>query len=322
MRSALSVAVVLAALSACKGDPVRPDAGDEDVIDAYKPPWFYPAPGEVRDWDIQLKAPYSLVPRPMVIVNLWDVTPATTITYDDGSSAVTVPEGAQRGMLATLKAGGKVICHVGTGAISLMDPDAMKFPGYEASPPDRPTPVAQNSTIGWSTPAGAGERFVDFRNATAAAVLLKRVKLAKDTGCDGILAYRNDASAFTEPSNTHWFAMVTSMQETEWIVKIAKAGHDQVISVGGRGGHAAPNLGEIVDDYDFLVAERCSEIPNCELARPFIEARHAVFGLDYNTEQGGAAQTLAQICPDWINGMIDGVMKSTALDSSVRETCP
>jgi hypothetical protein len=319
MRSALFVAVGL--LTACKGEPFRPDAGPIDELDAYKPPWFYPAPGEVKDWDIQLAAPYNLVARPMVIVNIWDITPATTIDYGGGVTT-TVPAGSQNGMLATLKAGGKVICHVGTGAINLNDPDATKFPGYEATPPDRPTAPGATSAIGWSTPAGAMERFVDFRNPTAAMLLLARVQLAKNIGCDGILAYRNDAAAFTEPTNTHGFAAITSMQQTTWIERVAKQGHDLMISVGGRGGHAEANIGEIDDDYDFLVAERCTEIPNCELARPFIEARHAVFGLDYNTDDSGAAQTIEQLCPDWVNGMVDGVMKSVALDSSVRVTCP
>jgi hypothetical protein len=113
------------------------------------------------------------------------------------------------------------------------------------------------------------------------------------------------------------------MQTTDWIEKVAKAGHDLMIAVGGRGGHAAPNVGEIDDDYDFLVAERCTAAPNCDLARPFIEAHHAVFGIDYNLDQAGVAQTLeTQICPDWVNGMIDGIQKTAALDGSFRMTCP
>jgi hypothetical protein len=322
MRSALFLAVGL--VTACKGDPFRPDAGDEMMIDAYKPPWFFPAPGEVKNWDIQVNAPYTLTPRPMVIVNIWDITPATTITYDDAST-VPVPAGSQNGMFAALKAGGKVICHVGTGAMRLDDPDAMKFPGYEATPPDRPTPVAANSAIGWSTTvADAEERFVDFRNATAAAVLLKRVKLAKDIGCDGILAYRNDASAFgpTEPLQ-HGFSEITSMVETEWIVKVAKAGHDLMISVGGLGGHADPSVGEIDDDYDWIMAERCGEAGDCDAARPFIEQHRAVFGLDYDfAEDGVTPNALATICTKWVNGQVDGVMKKTTLDGSYREVCP
>lgn len=323
MRSALFVAVALVA--ACKGDPVRPDAA-EVVVDAYKPPWFYPAPGEVKNWDIQINAPYSLVPgqRAMMVVDLWDVAPASTITYDD-NSMVTVPAGSQAGALTSLKAAGAVvICHVGTGAMRLDDPDAMKFPGYAASPPNRPDPIAGGSSIGWSTTDGdAMERFVDFRNPTAAAVLLRRVKLAKEIGCDGILAYRNDGSLFGSTATfKNGFTDISPADETAWIVKVAKQGHDLMISVGGRDTHTSGGLTEIVDDYDWIVAEQCAEDNNCDLARPFLEAHRAVFGLDYNLTRAGTAQSITTVCLDWVNGQIDGVLKSAALDSTVREVCP
>jgi hypothetical protein len=201
----------------------------------------------------------------------------------------------------------------------------MKFPGYEANPPNRPTAVAAQSAIGWSTTVtDADERFVDFRNPTAASVLLKRVKLAKDIGCDGILAYRNDAAAFgAAASLEHGFSEITSMVETDWIVKVAKAGHDLMISVGGFGGHAAPNVGEIDDDYDWLIAERCGEVGDCDAARPFIEQHRAVFGVDYDiAEDGTTPNSLATICPKWVNAQVDGIMKKTTLDGSFRDVCP
>ena len=322
MRSALFVAVGM--LTACKGEPFRPDAGPIEEIDAYKPPWFFPAPGEVKDWDIQINTPYTLAPRAMVIVNLWDITPATTINYDDGST-VTVPAGAQNGMLAALQAGGTVICHVGMGATRLDDPDAVKLPGFKAAPPNRPTAVEAGSAIGWSTTAADdNERFVDYRDPVAAAVLLERVQLAKEIGCDGVLAYRNDLSAFGPTATLqHGFSEITSMVETDWIEKVAKAGHDVMISVGGFGGHAAPNVGEIDDDYDWLLAERCGEIGDCDAARPFIEAHRAVFGVDYDiAEDGTTMNSLPTICSKWVNGQVDGVMKKTTLDGSYREVCP
>lgn len=326
MRSALFVAVAL--FSACKGEPFRPDAAaDGPSIDAYKPPWFFPAPGTVKNWDIQLAAPFDFATaRAMMVVELWDVVPAARqITYDDAST-VNVPAGAQPTAIATLKAAGTtVICHVGLGAVRLDDPDATKLPGYEANPPNRPTPVAAGSAIGWSTTtADANERFVDFRNTAAAAVLKKRVQLAKDIGCDGILAYRMDAASFVAPASTleHGFSTITSMQETQWIVDVAKLGHDLMISVGGRGAHAAANLSEIVDDYDWLMAERCTEVPDCDATRPFIEAKRAVFGLDYDVDEQGNPTTLTNVCADWVNGMIDGVMKTAALDASFRMVCP
>jgi hypothetical protein len=322
MRSALFVAAMLA--TACKGDPARPDAGDK-LPDAYKPPWFYPAPGEVKNWDIQLGGYNFGTPRAMMVVNLWDVVPsATTITYDD-SSTVTVPAGSQPGAIATLKAGGaQVMCHVGMGSVNIAtDPDRMKFPGFEASPPDRPTAMANGSSIGWSTPAGANERFVDFRNATAASVLKKRIKLAKDIGCGGILAYRNDASAFVDdPGKTPGFT-VTSFDETAWITDVAKAGHDLMISVGGRGGHAEPNVGEIANDYDWLIAERCAEVGDCDAPRSFLEQQHAVFGIDYDLATDGTTMLdIALLCQRWRDGQVDGIQKKEALDGGFRVSCP
>jgi len=325
MRSALLVAVALCA--ACKGEPFRPDAQiDGPSVDAYKPPWFFPTPGEVKNWDIQLAAPYDFATaRAMIVVDLWEVVPsAMTITYDDAST-VNVPAGSQPTAIATLAAAGTtVICQVGTGAMKLTDPDAMKFPGYEANPPNRPTAVAAGSAIGWSTSlTDANERFVDFRIAGAAAVVMKRITFAKQIGCDGVLAYRNDAASFTAASGfTHGFSEITSAQETDWIVDVAKAGHDIMISVGGRGGHGAPNVGEIDDDYDWLMAERCTEIPDCDLARPFIESQRAVFGLDYDVQDDGTtANALATVCARWVNGMVDGVMKQATLDGSFRMVC-
>ncbi|MBA3499164.1 MAG: endo alpha-1,4 polygalactosaminidase [Myxococcota bacterium] len=322
MRSALFIALGL--VTACKGEPFRPDAGPLDEIDAYKPPWFSPAPGEVKNWDLQINAPYSFAEtRAMMMVELWDVVPSPrTISYEDGSM-ITVPPGSQPGAIAQLDAAGTiVICHVGTGAVDLAtDPDAMKFPGYEASPPDRPTAMVPNSAIGWSTPAGANERFVDFRNATAAKVLKKRIQLAKDIGCDGILAYRNDAASFAATTTMPGFT-VSPQEQLDWIVAVAAEGHRLMISVGGRGGHGEVNVGEIDDDYDWLVADRCGELGDCGLARPFIEARRAVFGIDYDlAEDGTTPNTLALICQRWRDAQIDGIQKRAALDS-FRATCP
>lgn len=322
MRSALFVAVALCA--ACKGEPFRPDAQiDGPPVDAFQPPWFYPEPGTVKNWDIQVAAPYDFSQmRAMMIVDLWDVVPmATTITYDDAST-VNVPAGSEATAIATLKgAGTTVICQVGIGAIDLGDPDAMKFPGYEAAPPDRPTPVASGSAIGWSTPAGASERFVDFRNATAAAVLKKRIAFAKQIGCDGILAYRNDAALFSDPSFTHGFATISAAEQTQWIVDVAKAAHDIEISAGGRGAHSAPWVGDVDDDYDWLLAERCTEIPDCDLARPFIEAGRAVFGLDYDIDEEGSPTVKSTICSRWVDAMVDGVIKQAALTGGFRDAC-
>ncbi|HLL21643.1 MAG TPA: endo alpha-1,4 polygalactosaminidase [Kofleriaceae bacterium] len=320
MRSGLFVVVL--GLTACKGDPFRPDAQiDAPDVDAAGPAWFSPKPGDVKNWDIQLAAPYDFTtPRAMMIVNLWDVVPTpTTITYADDTVPVTVPAGSQAGAIAMLKSQRTtVICHVGLGAVNLADPDAMKIPGYAATLPDRPTPVAADSAIGWRTPAGANERFVDFRVAGAAKVLKKRVSLAKQIGCDGVLAYRNDGAQF--PADVG-FLPITGEQQVTWITDVAKTAHEEMISIGGRGGHTAAYVDQLTDDYDFLVAERCAEIPDCGTAKPFISARRAVFALDYDVQEDGTPNVTATTCTRWAIDQVDGIVKKATLDGTFRDTC-
>jgi Glycoside-hydrolase family GH114 len=322
MRFALFVAAALCGMLGvgCKGDPFRPDAAAEVPLDGPpKPPWFQPSKGEAKNWDIQL-GNYNLAPqRDMAVVNIWDVVPeARMITYDTGAP-VTVPAGLQAGAIAALHAKStKVMCHVGTGAIRLSDPDASKFAGYETTPPNDPVPPVANSVIGWSvTAADANERFVDYRNADAQKILLKRVQLAKDIGCDGIAAYRNDLAAFEAKVG---FSMVAAADDLTWIKAVVKASHDLMISVGGRG-VLVGNIGEVKLEYDWLLVERCGELDDCDTFQPFIAAFRSVFALEYTTTLGGSTNTTDILCPRWADVQVDGILK-TALDGTAPTPCP
>ena len=330
MRFAPFVALGAWALVACKGEPHRPDAPDQPLLDAYNPPWFHPKPGEVTSWDIQLQAPYTLTAesRQMMIVELFDVVPAATmLDYGDGAP-VTVPAGTQPTAIAELKARGTtVICHVGTGAIKLTDPDATKFPGYEASPPNRPDPVATGSVIGWSTSeTDANVRFLDIRAGSLALFekyIMKRIELAKQIGCDGIAAHHNDAVQYQADLGTG-FPMIQAEEQRDWIVKLAQKAHDPTvqIAIGGRGGYSMTGFDALIDDYDFMIAERCTEIPDCDAAKVMISYDRAVFALDYTVKQNGTPYNKALVCQEWMRGPVDGIIKTVALDGSFRETCP
>jgi len=333
MRFASSWLVVLVVgAAACKGSPFRPDAGP--LKDAFEPAWFSPKPGEAKNWDIQLAAPFDLAAqRTMMILSLWDVVPsAQTITYADAST-VTVPAGALPTAIADLHAmGTKVICHVNTGAIRLDDPDAMKFPGYEASPPNRPDPIAANSVIGWSTTeADANERFIDIRvgtgRDTVAPLINKRLDLAKAIGCDGVLADRNNAAEYEGAANIgHGFGTIDIVEHTSWNVELTQQAHAEarLLSIGMRNGYTLTGQADALsDDYDWLLADRCAEYDICDQARPFINKSRAVFAIDYTTDELGDPQSSAGACADWPQAMIeDGIIKDAALTGSTRETCP
>src|SRR5262245_5849317 len=210
----LRAPVVLAALApwsalacgaAAHDAPEAPDAAvDAAPAPPPAPAWWQPRPGDARDWDIQLAAPFDLAaPRAAYDVDLWSVVPAPTVLdYGDGAP-ITVPAGAQAGAIAALHARtprAVVICHVDTGALELDRPDAAKFPGYSAKltacPAGAPT---AGSAIGHSA-GGPRECYLDVRAASRpsfAPLVWKRLDLARQIGCDAVDGDRNDMLAST-----------------------------------------------------------------------------------------------------------------------------
>lgn len=332
MRFAPTWLVVLglvATMVACKGQPFRPDAKQDALQDAYDPPWWNPAPGEARNFDIQLTAPFDLTPaRAMYVLELWDVVPtATMIDYGDGDP-VAVPAGVLAGKIAELHARTPstiVICHVNTGAIRLTDPDARKFPGFEASPPNRPTAPKAGSVIGWSTTeAEASERFLDIRAASRgrfSAIVFKRFDFAKTIGCDGIAADKNDAIAY-ETTINHGFGAIPIREHTSWSEEVAAQAHTRELSGGMRNGYTiTAQSDELSDDFDWLWADRCAEYADCDQARPFLDDSRAVFAVDYDLDDTGQPNTKTTTCNRWRDAnIVDGIIKTAALDKT-RDAC-
>lgn len=289
--------------------------------DAYEAPWWTPMPGESRNWDIQVAAPYDFTAnRAMYIVDLWAVATATTIDYGDGAP-VTVPAGPLAGKVAELKGrGAKVICRVGTGAIRLTDPDASKF-GTIVAPPDRPTPPTAGSVIGWSTNEPM-ERFLDIRTASRPmweARMWKRFDLAKQLGCDGIehdwvFAVGGLSGA---PGDSGWTVAVSD--QTSFAVAVAKQAHDRELSSGMQNGLS---IDAFAGSFDWLLVERCGEYGICDQTKPFTNQRKAVFALEYNTDDLGAPQTNDVTCGQHVNSAVeDGLVKDVALSSTYRYQC-
>jgi hypothetical protein len=323
-RGSFALALVIAG---CGGSSGTPDAALPDApIDALPPPpWFQPRPGEARDWDIQLGAPIDLsAPHTMYVIDLWAAVPAaTTIDYGDGDP-VSVPAGKQAGAIAMLHArtpAAVVICRVDTGGLELAAPDARKFPGYEANPPDNPTPPKAGSVIGWSIDSPA-ERFLDVRAASVPkfqALIWKRLDLAKQIGCDGVLGDRNDTD-----SAVAGFTDIKLTDVKSWYEAVITQTHMRTMSAGMKDGFELPSLpDEVATMADWGVIQRCGEYEDCDTARPFINLHKAVFAIDYqvNTQdQTGIDPSIA--CPRQITAMIaDGLVKDEALSSKYRYQC-
>ncbi|MCE9573503.1 MAG: endo alpha-1,4 polygalactosaminidase [Deltaproteobacteria bacterium] len=322
-RSLLFVALIGCGGGGTPSSPDGASAADAAPPDAAPAPWWQPHPGDARNWDIQLAAPFELsAPRTMYTLGLWDVVPsATTLDYGDGAP-VTVPAGALADAIATLHATTPrtvVICRVDTGAWEATRPDAGKFPGAGANPPDRPTPPATGSVIGWSA-SRPDERFLDIRPASRdqwAPIIWKRLDLAAQIGCDGVMPDRNDMIT-SDPGFT-----LELVDQESWFREVAAHAHDRNLSVGMKNGNTIPGLVEaLTPDFDWIVIERCGEYQDCDSARSFVNARKAALAIDYLPDADGGGVAAAIACPRQMTDQIqDGIVKDPEVTSLARTQC-
>jgi len=299
---------------------------DAPRVDARPPaPWWQPAPGETGSWDIQITEPFDLeAPRAMYVLDLWSLVPEeTTLDYGD-DEPVTVPAGALAGKLAELKARTPapiVICRVSTGALRLTDPDASKFPGFEADPPDRPDAMRTGSVIGWSTAEDdPSERFLDTREASRAAwapLMWKRLDLARQIGCDGVEGHRNEMAG-SDPG-----FVLSYDDQVSWFAEVASQLHARELSAGMQIVGSAQLIDALAADHDWLVTYRCAEFNQCDQSRPFLNLGKAVFAIDHDTDENGEPlENTSILCQRQQQAMIDeGLIKDAALTSAVHESC-
>jgi hypothetical protein len=323
LRTSLIAARVLAG---CGGTaaPAGPDGGADATTgptDAAITPWWQPHPGDTRNWDIQLAAPFDLsAPRTMYTISLWDAVPAATqLDYGDGAP-VTVPAGVLHDAIATLHATTPptvVICRVDTGAWEATRPDAGKFPGAGAALPDRPTPPP--GVIGWSA-SRPDERFLDIRAASRgswAPLMWKRLDLAKQIGCDGVMPDRNDM-ATSDPG----FVIGIDDQDS-WFREVATQAHARALSAGMKNGNTIPGLVDSLSDtFDWIVIERCGEYQDCDSARPFVNLHKAALAIDYLPDADGNGVAAVIACARQMTDQVqDGIVKDPAVTSAARTQC-
>ncbi len=330
--------VILVAAVGC-GDDGPPLVSDAVATDAFVAPYWQPMPGEAADWDIQIVAPFDVsANRQMYILDLWDVATGGAIDYG-GGEIVTVPMGPLAGNIADITGGGTLVCQVTVGAIRLSDPDAMRFAGFEATPPDRPTDPAAGSAIGWSVIGDPNTRYLDIRQAARdvwKTTMFKRFEYAKNIGCEAI-----DAIWIDRVPGDYGFPLETSGTDNDISLYYAEVVADLHAKELSAGFHSATPIGvtftsQFADSYDFAVVERCAEFDECEQVKAFEQANKATFAYDFEDVVGrdrdgdtiddgisftGGCLKVADIAFDWIQKDGDDAFRPSSTYRMAKSDC-
>ncbi len=229
-----------------------------------------PLPG-VISWFYQLTGILQPRPASIYIIEM----------FDNDSTAIQ----------SLKQSGHTVICSISAGTFESWQPDANRF-----SARDKGNRVA----------GGSGESWLDTRSANVRSIMLERLDLARDKGCQGIDfdnvdAYDND-SGFN----------LSKESQLEYNQYLAFAAHDRELILTLNN---APDLAESsANIFDIAISEECFRFNECDKYRPFVARGKPVLNAEYT-----ALST--QQCSWASSALISLAYFNRELDGSRYETC-
>ncbi len=282
-KGAAVVLSLLGALTACDGadDRQRDDASTEgassNITPASQPRWYRPAAAVSWQWQLQgeLNDGYAAT---IYDVDLLD-TPASRI--------------------AQLQAAGhRVICYFSAGSFEQWRDDAGRFQAA----------VLGNPLDGW-----AGERWLDIRADKVRAIMLSRLDLAREKGCDGV-----------EPDNVDGYLNgsgfdLTAEDQLGFNRFLAAEAHARGLAIGLK--NDLDQVALLVDEFDFSVNEQCFEYAECDMLMPFISQNKPVLNAEYHRRYVEDEASRAAMCSDARKRRFSTLILPLALDDGFRIEC-
>ncbi|MDR4514994.1 endo alpha-1,4 polygalactosaminidase [Nitrosomonas sp.] len=202
-------------------------------------------------------------------------------------------------LIQTLKASGKkVICYFSAGSYENFREDQHKF-----------DPVVLGNTLdGWPN-----EQWLDIRSLAVAEIMINRLDLALQKGCDGV-----------EPDNMDGYLNasgfdLTARDQLAFNKLIANEAHKRSLSVGLK--NDLEQIPELIDFYDFSVNEQCHEYDECDALEPFIQAGKPVLNAEYLQKYSADANERDSLCNAANHARFSTLILPLDLDDSFRLSC-
>lgn len=202
-------------------------------------------------------------------------------------------------LINALKASGKkVICYFSAGSYENFREDKDKFDPA----------VRGNLLDGWPD-----EQWLDIRSLNVAEIMIERLNLALQKGCDGV-----------EPDNMDGYLNdsgfdLTARDQLAFNKFIANEAHKRDLSVGLK--NDLEQIPELVDFYDFSVNEQCHEFDECDTLESFIQAGKPVLNAEYLQKFSNDPDEREALCNSASNAQFSTLVLPLDLDDSFRLSC-
>lgn len=268
-RTNLTFLILALTLTACSSGLPTPAQTIVPMTGSTPEHWTPPL---IASWQIQhTGAIDTTLPVDIYNLDLFDTSPET---------------------IADLHARGvKVMCYFSAGTHENWRPDTAKFPA---------------SILGGPLADSPDEQWLDIRGLQLIApIMLERIGLAAQKGCDGI-----DPDNLDGYANETGFPLTPDDQLT-YNIFLANAAHQNGLGVGLR--NNLEQIPALVSYFDWALNEECFTYNECQLLQPFVDAGKSVFVIEYNLAP-------EEFCPQSLDLNFNAIKKNISLDE-FRFTC-
>jgi hypothetical protein len=167
--------------------------------------------------------------------------------------------------ITDLKSEGRVvICYFSAGSKEDWRDDASEFP---------PAAVG-NDLDGWE-----GESWVDTTDATVRSIMVQRIDLAQNKGCQGVDPDNVDINTQNNPGFN-----LSAADAVDYLQFLADESHSRNMLIGLKNSPEIANVdnSRIVSKYmDFAIVEECYHYDECDMYSTFISNGKPVFAIEY-----------------------------------------
>ncbi|MBI3479030.1 MAG: endo alpha-1,4 polygalactosaminidase [Nitrosomonadales bacterium] len=201
--------------------------------------------------------------------------------------------------------GRKVVCYFSAGSSENWRADFNSF-----LPADMGNPLS-----GWP-----GENWLDTRSGNVRSIMLKRMDIAVNKGCDGIDP--DNVNGYTNPTGFN----LTAQDQLDFNRFLSSQAHSRGLAIGLKNDIA--QLGQLAGSFEFAVNEQCHQYFECAGYQAFASLGKPVLNVEYsssyvsNTGSGftttGAYTTL---CATAATEKLQTQALPLLLDGSYRFSC-
>lgn len=228
----------------------------------------------------------------------WQLNGTVNTAYDVEVYDIDLFDNTQETIAALQGEGRQVICYFSAGSYEDFREDADQFSEEDLGNPLDDFP---------------DERWLDIRSESVLNIMLDRLDVAVDKGCDGV-----------EPDNVDGFANdsgfeLTADDQLLFNARIANAAHERSLSVGLK--NDLDQIESLVDYFDFAVNEQCFEFEECDTLQTFLDDDKAVFSAEYDETYVNDASAREVICEESLAMGFSTLILPVDLDDSFRLSC-